>query len=67
MGRTKPKQDQPPQPRTVRVGDSIAVPAGMWLLVLPDGTPVTVRSTYTVRHVGAHQGADGAVVFVGTA
>lgn len=40
---------------TVPVGEPFDIPADEWLMVLPDGSAVTVRSTYTPTTPGTYQ------------
>lgn len=40
---------------TCTVGDTVDLPGPANFVRLPDGTVVTARSTYTMRHVGEHQ------------
>lgn len=42
------------QPKSVKVGDTIVLDKTANLALLPDGTVVTCRSTYTVQHEGRH-------------
>ncbi|HSX66668.1 hypothetical protein [Nocardioides sp.] len=62
------------EPNTVAMAESVEIPGASGLMRLPDGTVVTCRKTYTVRHEGEHAlfvtDEDGATVemtFVGVA
>lgn len=61
MPETKKKTS--PKAETVKVGDTVDLGGASHYVRLPDGTVVTARSTYVVRHEGEHVAGDR--VFVG--
>lgn len=57
------KKKAEPKAETVKVGEVVDLEAAGNYVRLPDGTVVTARSTYVVRHEGEH--VVGARVFIG--
>lgn len=57
------KKKAEPKAETVKVGDVVDLGGAGHYVRLPDGTVVTARSSYVVRHEGEHVAGDR--VFIG--